>query len=534
MLCAEIALVCALASGDARAAPWEKLKKWLRFGRPPTCLVQQLMEQDQSSSRLDNLSASPVDNGDYFEQVTQRLDISSLTRTEAQAPEDLQLPVSERETESSIVPESVVVRPDHGIDRDRLILDVIEAEDLARSLEAMLKYIPVAKRQVINTILGQNKALLKRLEQESSRLDPRVIEGRLRRIRGENERASGSLRDAERELRRLLGDSRFEAEVARPVDSRAKKPVRSDSSKIRAGEFNLSEGQTFIERAKEDSKKGPVAVVMKDGEMLRCKVQKAILCDNGSLCMLVEYQGGYTDQLPLDQIDRSKSELAMKTFREEIQIARTIAQEEEKKHWDRMEEAFVLTPDVSRRRGARSKGRDEFSRPKLGKKSLVVDSQVAIPLNARARGERISKTDRRFLSWADRQIGRGYEIRITDRTSLEKGPGIIPNVRGISLKVSRSSRVYKDFFTRLREPPAVGTIGGFPDREIVADLFFAEAIEGEVPTLVTADAGVYKPLAQRANLDLDNLVGRYEKDGFIVTLDDLNGVSRSIRVIPIP
>jgi hypothetical protein len=167
----------------------------------------------------------------------------------------------------------------------------------------------------------------------------------------------------------------------------------------------------------------------------------------------------------------------------------------------------------------------------LDKSSLVVDTNVAIALDKRARGIPLQPGEELALS---RMQGLGdVELRVTDTTAGETGvKGFSPPHKGIAISVERSSQAYQDLLAELAKKPPVGRTKGVEDRNIVADTFFAVCEPGVTPRLATQDPGIYNPLAKRAGMDPAKLgasLPEVKPEGFDVPIH-----GRKIRVLPLP
>ncbi len=167
----------------------------------------------------------------------------------------------------------------------------------------------------------------------------------------------------------------------------------------------------------------------------------------------------------------------------------------------------------------------------LDKNSLVVDTNVAVALDKRAKGVRLQPGEE--LALARMQKLGDVELRVTDTTADETAvKGFSPPHKGIPISVERTSQAYQDLLAELVKIPPVGRTKGVNDRNIVADTFFAVTEPGVTPRLATQDSGVYNPLAERAGIDVRKLGAELPKvkpDGFDVTIH-----GRTITVVPLP
>jgi hypothetical protein len=117
---------------------------------------------------------------------------------------------------------------------------------------------------------------------------------------------------------------------------------------------------------------------------------------------------------------------------------------------------------------------------------MVVDTNVAIALDKRARGVRLQPGEE--LALARMQELGDVELRVTDTTADETVvKGFSPPHKGIPISVERSSQAYQDLLAKLADEPPVGGIKGVDDRNIVADIFFAVTEPGVKPKLATQD-----------------------------------------------
>jgi hypothetical protein len=167
----------------------------------------------------------------------------------------------------------------------------------------------------------------------------------------------------------------------------------------------------------------------------------------------------------------------------------------------------------------------------LDESSIVVDTNVAIALDKKARGM-LQPGEEAALARMQ-ELG-DVELRVTDTTASERAvKGLSPPQRGVPLSVERSSQAYQDLLAELaRKPSPVGGVEGVDDRNIVADTFFAVCEPGVKPKLATHDSGIYNPLAKRAGMDPRKLgasLPEVKPDGFDVTI-----YGRTISVLPLP
>jgi hypothetical protein len=168
----------------------------------------------------------------------------------------------------------------------------------------------------------------------------------------------------------------------------------------------------------------------------------------------------------------------------------------------------------------------------LDKSSLVVDTNVAVALDKRARGVPLQPGEE--LALARMQELGDVDLRVTDTTAGETAvKGVSPTHKGIPISVERTSQAYQDLLAELaRTPSPVGGFEGVNDRNIVADTFFAVCEPGVTPKLATHDPGIYNALARRAGMDLRKLGAELPKvkpHGFDVPIQ-----GRTITVVPLP
>jgi hypothetical protein len=142
----------------------------------------------------------------------------------------------------------------------------------------------------------------------------------------------------------------------------------------------------------------------------------------------------------------------------------------------------------------------------------------------------------------------GVDLRVNPITVAEEGaPGAGLSRTGFDIPVDRNSAQYREVLRELEEipnlnagrtgeGPFVSVGGGGPagaaDRAVVADALFASNPSTPL-TLYTADEGVYKALAQRANINPRTTQGGIHvkyRDGFIVTSPS---TGLKLKVVPI-
>lgn len=172
-------------------------------------------------------------------------------------------------------------------------------------------------------------------------------------------------------------------------------------------------------------------------------------------------------------------------------------------------------------------GTKELPEP-LNLKSLVIDSNIAIALEKKAKGLKLQAGEQASL---DSLTAMGdVELRVADTTIAEVQGGQI-KFKGLPVSIARDTNEYKALLREL-EGNAVGRSKGAADRSIVADTFFAETEPGVTPQFATRDKGIYNALLRIAGVDpakLGKTVPEAFPNGFTVTI---NG--RTIQVMPIP
>ncbi|ABC30777.1 Rhs family protein [Hahella chejuensis KCTC 2396] len=180
-----------------------------------------------------------------------------------------------------------------------------------------------------------------------------------------------------------------------------------------------------------------------------------------------------------------------------------------------------------------------LNRSPITSNSLVVDNNITSAILKRENGVDISalnKAERNSLLFLDSKLN--ADIRLTD-TGASEALDSFSNLgslnKGIELTVSRDSPEFQQMLDTLKnlkgpngDPLPVGRNKGAKDQMIVAEAFFAR---GGQATLVTADQGVFSPLAVLAGHNPAKLgvsVPNAFPNGFNVTV---NG--KSILVLPI-
>jgi hypothetical protein len=139
--------------------------------------------------------------------------------------------------------------------------------------------------------------------------------------------------------------------------------------------------------------------------------------------------------------------------------------------------------------------------PSLTGDSVVLDSNLLVAPRKVARGED-SPGDRLASDYFTNNL-MGKDLRVTDiQAGSELLPDDLSGVKGVSITTSRDSEEYQRLLTVLQRY-RVGENKGVIDREILADLFFAQHAGG-LPTFYTADAHITRPLAQIAGVPMES------------------------------
>ncbi len=120
------------------------------------------------------------------------------------------------------------------------------------------------------------------------------------------------------------------------------------------------------------------------------------------------------------------------------------------------------------------------------------------------------------------------------------------HVGGLDLSVSRTDPIYIDMLAELSKGDPVGGPSGAADRAVVADAVLARNNGKDLPTLMTGDHNIFKPLAKRyvpglfkqrvvdgKTERIEETIRRDGAKGFIVNIPDRNGALHPLKVIPI-
>ena len=138
------------------------------------------------------------------------------------------------------------------------------------------------------------------------------------------------------------------------------------------------------------------------------------------------------------------------------------------------------------------------------------------------------------VNWVKQQQTNGADIRVNDIVESEIQNYVSPFAK-VPITVDRSSTEYQKVVQELEQ----NNVGNAPpkgvnDRNIVADVFFAETEPGVIPTLATQDKGIYNSLARLAGIDPNQvggsggIPGAYP-NGYPVTVE-----GKTIRVVVPP
>lgn len=185
----------------------------------------------------------------------------------------------------------------------------------------------------------------------------------------------------------------------------------------------------------------------------------------------------------------------------------------------------------------------------LSDSSIVLDTQLYLARHKVKKGTK----DKYENIWNSKLVkirklkernGEDFHFWMTHRTAKEANERIIvdsipENTRLVPISVSRSSDNYRNIYMEM-ERLNVGQTKPYShyDREIVTDLFFSERRSpNAVPSFLTSDNGIIIPLCSLnplcAALKEDKkLIRETFAEGFEVTVKDLLGTNRTIRVIP--
>lgn len=171
----------------------------------------------------------------------------------------------------------------------------------------------------------------------------------------------------------------------------------------------------------------------------------------------------------------------------------------------------------------------------LGGNSVIIDSNTALALMKDvdpALG--VMQAGEKARVAYIKSLPADTELRVGNITVGEIRGGVL-TVKGLPLDVARDSAAYRNVLTAL-EQMKVGGGKGAADQALVADAFFATTQPGVVPSFITADPGIVKPLARMATPEINvveiggypGLLKTYGRSGFNVTID-----GRTLTIIPV-
>ncbi len=173
----------------------------------------------------------------------------------------------------------------------------------------------------------------------------------------------------------------------------------------------------------------------------------------------------------------------------------------------------------------------------LTSNTVVIDSNVAIAFEKHYQRRLMNPYEQASFRWAQTNPFDTYLI--AEQTIAETFPGGLEStlpfkVGKIKLEVSREDPSYQFIFSLLKRNN-VGGHEGQADCTIVTDLFFAQTGTPDViPTLATADRGIYTALMKMSGMDPMRVFGSAKPvESFLVTVVDRTGKRRTIKVIPI-
>lgn len=191
-------------------------------------------------------------------------------------------------------------------------------------------------------------------------------------------------------------------------------------------------------------------------------------------------------------------------------------------------------------------------RTPLGKDPVILDTNIVISIVQSRYTPATAEEYRK--KWASRishmmkkrtHVGEDSHLYMAERTTKERFVGnpdntvtFPENTRIFEISTKRDSPEYRGLMAKL-DSIQLGQVkaNSVNDREIVADLFFAKKnFKDDVPTFVTADAGIYGPLC-KFNPKCASLAGDKKQikaqfsDGFDVTLE-VGGIRRTIKIMP--
>lgn len=191
-------------------------------------------------------------------------------------------------------------------------------------------------------------------------------------------------------------------------------------------------------------------------------------------------------------------------------------------------------------------------RTSLGKDPVILDTNIVISVVQSKYFP--DSADENRKKWASRinhmmkkrgHRGDDAHLYMAERTARERfvgnpeGSVTFPEgTRIFEISTTRDSPEYRGLMAKL-ESIQLGQVkaNSTNDREIVADLFFAKKnFSDDIPTFVTADAGIYGPLC-KFNPACAALGGERKQikahfiNGFDVTLE-VGGIQRTVRIMP--
>jgi hypothetical protein len=182
-------------------------------------------------------------------------------------------------------------------------------------------------------------------------------------------------------------------------------------------------------------------------------------------------------------------------------------------------------------------------------KGVILDTNVADSISS-MRGKELKDYEvrrisvLRHLEKTARRKGEKFYYWIPDTVASEVTKGVedlssvgFPEAsRRIRPIFSRESNEYKSVVAYLVDKN-VGGGDGKNDRTIIADILLGEKVDGAVPTFVTADKGVFKPLCRlnpKCSESIDkNKFWTEQKDGFVAHVPGPGKVPLFIRIIPL-
>jgi hypothetical protein len=171
-----------------------------------------------------------------------------------------------------------------------------------------------------------------------------------------------------------------------------------------------------------------------------------------------------------------------------------------------------------------------MQRRPLGGKSIVVDENILIARDRRAKGLPLTDGHKRMLDYLDKNPDAKLSVS-EELYNKVAGTMDTSDLTIIEASAQHSSTEYQDVIKEL-EKNTVGRAKGDEDRRIVADALFAKVEPGATRTLLTHDPGVYNRLLFMSGTDpakVGKPVAEAFKSGFEVVI---NG--RTLKVVPLP